>query len=45
VFRREIADILAAMEIADLEAVDHIRRSHISISFNRMRPYPTSRPD
>jgi DNA-binding GntR family transcriptional regulator len=45
VFRREMADILAAMEIADLEAVGHIRRSHISMSFNRMRRYATSRPD
>src|SRR5205814_500322 len=40
VFRREMADILAAMEIGDLEAVGHIRRSHISMSFNRMRQYP-----
>ncbi len=37
VFRREIADILAAMEIGDLEAVGHIRRSHISMSVKRMR--------
>ncbi|HTZ79751.1 MAG TPA: GntR family transcriptional regulator [Stellaceae bacterium] len=43
VFRREIADILAAMEIGDLEAVGHIRRSHISMSFNRMRGYPEER--
>jgi DNA-binding GntR family transcriptional regulator len=40
VFRREMADILAAMEIGDLEAVGHIRRSHISMSFNRMCLYP-----
>jgi DNA-binding GntR family transcriptional regulator len=44
VFRREMADILAAMEIGDLEAVGHIRRSHISMSFNRMRLYPGARP-
>jgi DNA-binding GntR family transcriptional regulator len=37
VFRREIADVLAAMEIGDLEAVGHIRRSHISMSVKRMR--------
>jgi DNA-binding GntR family transcriptional regulator len=37
VFRREIADILAAMEIGDLEAVGHIRRSHISMSVKRMQ--------
>jgi DNA-binding GntR family transcriptional regulator len=45
VFRREMADILAAMEIGDLEAVGHIRRSHISMSFNRMRLYPDTKPD
>lgn len=39
VFRREVADILAAMEIGDLEAVGHIRRSHISMSFTRLRHY------
>jgi DNA-binding GntR family transcriptional regulator len=44
VFRREMADILAAMEIGDLEAVGHIRRSHISMSFNRMRLYPNAKP-
>jgi DNA-binding GntR family transcriptional regulator len=37
VFRRELADILAAMEIGDLEAVGHIRRSHISMSVKRMQ--------
>lgn len=42
VFRREMADILTAMEIGDLEAVGHIRRSHISMSFNRMRRYPNA---
>jgi len=40
VFRREMADILAALELGDLEAVGHIRRSHISMSFSRMRGYP-----
>jgi DNA-binding GntR family transcriptional regulator len=44
VFRREMADILTAMEIGDLEAVGHIRRSHISMSFNRMRLYPNAKP-
>lgn len=44
VFRREMADILAAMEIGDLEAVGHIRRSHISMSFNRMCQYPGPSP-
>jgi DNA-binding GntR family transcriptional regulator len=40
VFRREVADILAAMEVDDLEAVGHIRRSHISMSVKRMKRYP-----
>ena len=40
VFRREMADILAAMEVGDLEAVGHIRRSHISMSVKRMQRYP-----
>jgi DNA-binding GntR family transcriptional regulator len=39
VFRREAADILAAMEIGDLEAVGHIRRSHISMSVRRMKAF------
>jgi len=38
-FRREMADILAAAEIGDLESVGHIRRSHISMSFRRMVRY------
>jgi DNA-binding GntR family transcriptional regulator len=38
-FRREMADILAAAEIGDLESVGHIRRSHISMSFKRMMRY------
>jgi DNA-binding GntR family transcriptional regulator len=40
VFRREVADVLAAMEVGDLEAVGHIRRSHISMSVKRMKRYP-----
>jgi len=43
VFRREVADILAAMEVGDLEAVGHIRRSHISMSVKRMKRYPDDR--
>jgi len=38
-FRREMEDILAAAEAGDLEAVGHIRRAHISMSFARMRRY------
>jgi DNA-binding GntR family transcriptional regulator len=40
VFGREMADILAAMEVGDLEAVGYIRRSHISMSVKRMSRYP-----
>jgi DNA-binding GntR family transcriptional regulator len=39
VFRREVADILAAMEVGDLEAVGFIRRSHISMSVKRMQNF------
>jgi DNA-binding GntR family transcriptional regulator len=39
VFRREVADILAAMEVGDLEAVGFIRRSHISMSVKRMQRF------
>jgi DNA-binding GntR family transcriptional regulator len=39
VFRREVADILSAMEVGDLEAVGHIRRSHISMSVKRMQAF------
>jgi DNA-binding GntR family transcriptional regulator len=37
IFSREIADTLAAVEIGDLEAAGHIRRSHISMSFTRLK--------
>lgn len=37
IFSREIDDILGAVEIGDLEAAGHIRRSHISMSFTRLR--------
>ena len=38
-FRREMEDVLAAAEADDLEAVGHIRRAHISMSFARMKRY------
>jgi DNA-binding GntR family transcriptional regulator len=38
-FRREMDDILSALEIGDLESVGHLRRSHISMSFERMKRY------
>jgi DNA-binding GntR family transcriptional regulator len=36
IFRREMMDILEAMELGDFEAVGHIRRSHISMSVKRI---------
>jgi DNA-binding GntR family transcriptional regulator len=38
-FRREMEDILGAMEIGDLESIGHIRRGHIAMSFTRMLRY------
>jgi DNA-binding GntR family transcriptional regulator len=37
IFRREVADLLAAVEIGDLAVVGHIRRSHISMSYTRLK--------
>lgn len=37
IYAREVADILGALEIGDLDAVGHIRRGHISLSFSRMK--------
>lgn len=37
IFHREVADIVAAVELGDLEVVGHIRRSHISMSYMRLR--------
>jgi hypothetical protein len=36
IFRREVADVVDALETDDLESVGHIRRSHISMSFRRL---------
>jgi DNA-binding GntR family transcriptional regulator len=41
VFRREVADILAAMELGDWESVGFIRRSHISMWVRRMQEHQT----
>nr|WP_319247579.1 GntR family transcriptional regulator [uncultured Celeribacter sp.] len=38
IYARESRDILEALEIGDLDAVGHIRRAHISLSFARMQP-------
>lgn len=35
-FHREVADIVAAVEIGALEEVGHIRRSHVAMSFARL---------
>lgn len=40
IYARETEDILAALEVGDLEAVGHIRRAHVSLSFARMQPPP-----
>lgn len=37
IFHREVADIVDAVEVGDLAVVGHIRRSHISMSFVRLR--------
>ncbi len=42
IFRREVADTLAAVRIGDMAAVGHIRRAHISMSFRRLRGAPGS---
>jgi DNA-binding GntR family transcriptional regulator len=41
-FRREMEEVLAAVEIGDLETVGHIRRVHISMSFVRMMRYASA---
>jgi DNA-binding GntR family transcriptional regulator len=43
IFRREMTDILEAMELGDFEAVGHIRCSHISMSVKRMTLFEGSR--
>jgi DNA-binding GntR family transcriptional regulator len=35
-FRQEMTDVLSAMEVNDLDAIGHIRRAHVSMSFSRM---------
>ena len=37
IFHREVADVIAAVEIGDLVAAGLIRRAHISMSFTRLR--------
>lgn len=44
IFARELRDILAAVELADLRAVGLIRRAHISLSFRRLSSNSTKSP-
>jgi DNA-binding GntR family transcriptional regulator len=37
IFQREVADIVDAVEVGDLQVVGYIRRAHISMSFQRLR--------
>jgi DNA-binding GntR family transcriptional regulator len=43
-FRREMEETLAAAEIGDYDAIGHIRRAHISMSFRRMMRYAQRDP-
>jgi DNA-binding GntR family transcriptional regulator len=38
-FRSEMEAVLSAAEIGDWEAIGHIRRAHLSMSFNRIMKY------
>ncbi len=42
-FRQEMVEVLAAAEIGDWDAIGHIRRAHISMSFTRMAQNARSR--
>ncbi|MEX0957120.1 MAG: GntR family transcriptional regulator [Rhizobiaceae bacterium] len=37
IFQREVADIVDAIDVGDLQVVGYIRRAHISMSFQRLR--------
>nr|WP_255572138.1 GntR family transcriptional regulator [Celeribacter sp. PS-C1] len=37
IYAREVQDILDALKLGDLDAVGHLRRGHISLSFARMQ--------
>ncbi|SFJ96456.1 GntR family transcriptional regulator [Celeribacter neptunius] len=37
IYAREVQDILEALTLGDLDAVGHLRRGHISLSFERMQ--------
>ena len=41
-FQREAAEVMAALELGDLEGAAHIQRAHISMSFSRLsRRFPS----
>lgn len=44
IFSGEIEDVLRAFEVGDLEAVGYLHRTHISMSFARLRRYLAARP-
>lgn len=39
IFREEIEDVLKALELGDLESVGYLHRTHLSMSFARLRQY------
>ncbi|MEX4005010.1 GntR family transcriptional regulator [Paraburkholderia sp. EG285A] len=39
IFRDEVEDVLRALELGDLEAVGYLHRTHLSMSFARLRQY------
>jgi DNA-binding GntR family transcriptional regulator len=43
-FRQEMVEVLAAAEIGDWDAIGHIRRAHISMSFTRMAQNARQKP-
>ena len=44
IFRQEMVEILAAMQVNDLASIGHLRRAHISMSFTRMQRYLQAHP-
>jgi DNA-binding GntR family transcriptional regulator len=45
IFRQEIEDVLQALEIGDLESVGYLHRTHLSMSFARLRRYLESKQE
>ncbi|MEM5386810.1 GntR family transcriptional regulator [Paraburkholderia phymatum] len=45
IFRHEIEDVLKALEIGDLESVGYLHRTHLSMSFVRLRHYLESKQE